>query len=596
MCGFFGIFSKNHEDLESRYRMSRSIASVQARGGDRNEWFKDDGLSIFHSRLCIQGDLKTGRQPYVFDKFVMVFNGNITNFKALAESNRLKCVQNEIFSDTEVVAEMFQKYGDHCFKLFNGFYSICIYDVSKKCFTIASDRTGQKPLYWYLCDDTFIFSSTLEIFYENNFSADNTSFIDFFQYGFVPKPKTIFSGVKSILPGTVVKIEFSPSGSRSSEWQYWDFDFANTFNHGHDVGEFHDLLSEVVRDNMIANQEVATLFSGGVDSSLIAFNVSREKKSSPLLTLSFPGDDTLIRTSEIVREISVAKHIVVTPSVSSTMDVLAKLSDIADSPFEDTSIIPSFQIFEAGKNAGYNVFLTGDGADELFLGYNYFQRFKKFTELKRRIPKKILDLALKSYSLAKTKDKHNSYYAGSDTENLIHKIFETGFDMQLIKNELSNYYEASDHLNKLLFQCSGLSDYDKIRYLSVKFKLPNQMLYKIDRASGANSCEARPIFLDNRIIDYATGLSHRQHLQLGGKGILKGLYKSYFKNNAYKMPKTGFGLKTENYDWILDNKSKDSLYNNFDFDVNDLLASRAKNPKKGLFSLRSLSSIMAKLS
>ena len=595
MCGFFGLFSKKHRDIQSKYRLSRSIASIQARGGDRDEWFNNGDLSIFHSRLCIQGDLQTGRQPYVFDNFVMVFNGNITNFKALAKSNRLMCLKKKIFSDTEVIAELFQKFGENCFKLLNGFYSICIYDVSKKCFTMASDRTGQKPLYWYLCDDTFIFSSTLEIFYENNFRVDNTSLIDFFQYGFVPKPKTIFSGVKSISPGTVVKIEFSPSGSRSNEWQYWDFDFANTFKQRHDIREFNELLSEVVRDNMTANQEVATLFSGGVDSSLIAFNVAREKANSPLLTLSFPGDDTLIRTSEILREITDVKHMVITPSVDSTTNLLDKLSTIADSPFEDTSIIPSFQIFEAGKNAGYNVFLTGDGADELFLGYNYFQRFQKFLKLKAHMPTKMIDLLLKSYSLVKNQDKHNSFYAASDPDNLILRIFETGFDIRLIENELANNYEVTEHLNQVLLQVSELSDYEKLRYLSVKFKLPNQMLYKVDRASGTNSCEARPIYLDNRIIDYATGLSHQQHLQLGGKGILKDLYKLYFKNEAYKMPKTGFGIKSENYDWILDNKSKDTLSKKFDFNITNLLDSRAKNAKKGLFSLRSLSSILEKI-
>ena len=592
MCGISGCFGFNEENELSKHL--RNVETLlKRRGPDQLNIVEIDNFYAAHSRLIVQGDLEDGVQPMKYQNVVILFNGNLYNkvdLKSQLES------YGYIFtgvSDTEVVAISIFHWGSDAFKKFNGFFSIASYDVNKRTLTLARDRLGQKPLY-YSANQKKVFFGSTENLVPREYCGEirEESLVDFITFGFIPAPNTMFKNLYSVEPGchvtfSIVKEKVINEGSIA----YWQPIITSEIN---DLETATDLISNTLKNSMDfgleASIDVACLFSGGVDSSLIFSNARIKNENICAFTADFGNfDDSKERSESLIKILGHTNHVIKSIEDKDVQDSLSLTSKICDSPFDDTSIIPSNIVFASVKEAGYSVALTGDGADELFCGYSAFGNLskierlldKKFDFLKRysgKIARKIFS-SYKSYNLERL-------FMGEN--DLLIDLSCNGFKEREWRADIDTDYDPLHYLDRILKDLKGLRPLDKLRILNLKFKLPQQMLFKVDRASMFNSVEARPLFLNNKIIDAALSVSSSVMMQEGQKTILKKLYQNQIPHSGWSLPKTGFGWKTDSYQDIFSNKSNSYLKKKTGIDGFNLLKKRKTHHKRAYFGLFSL--------
>lgn len=591
MCGILGNFGFiEHDDFNQHLLEVNN--SLLRRGPDQINNIDIENFLATHSRLIIQGNKEDGVQPASFKNLVILFNGNLYNKNSLKIDLELLGYNFDGISDTEVVVKSIFHWGNKAFEKFNGFFSIAIFNKDKKSLTLARDRLGQKPLYYSNNARSVFFGST-ENFIPKKFCGNlrKESFIDFITFGFIPAPSTMFENLFSVMPGSFVEFFYVDNKVIKSESsRYWNPSISNEIT---DLDIATDLVSEAIsnslKEGMDASIDVACLFSGGVDSSLILSHARELNKEIYAITADFGNeDDARARSVSLAESLNHKNHLIKEIKNYDVEDSLNLISQICQSPFDDTSMIPSNIVFNSVKQSGYSVALTGDGADELFCGYSSFgnlSKLEKFLDVKFdpliRLPGKIFSQPIKKFS---STDLIRFFL--SEKELLI-DLSCNGFKKREWEDVIDSDYDPLHYLNDILNEQEGLRPLDKFRILNLKFKLPYQMLFKVDRASMYNSVEARPLFLNNRIIDAALSISSSVMLQQGQKTILKKIYKSQLSHSGWSLPKTGFGWKTKSYQNIYSKQDNDYLIAITGIDGLSLLKNRKRHHKRGFFGLHS---------
>jgi asparagine synthase (glutamine-hydrolysing) len=596
MCGITGNFGYiEHEDFSVHLQKVSHLLS--RRGPDQINILDIEHFFAAHSRLIVQGGLDDGVQPMRYQNIVLLFNGNLYNKDALREDLKLIGYKFNGVSDTEVVAVSIHHWGNKAFNKFNGFFSIAYFNADKKSLTLARDRLGQKPLYYSKNDRSVFFGST-ENLVPKKFcgSPRRESFIDFITFGFVPSPNTMYENLFSINPGSFVEFSLQHGKvGRIRSVKYWEPKITNEINDfDHAVELISAAIDNSITDGMDASIDVACLLSGGVDSSLIFSNARNINQNICAITADFgEHDDAESRASALIKTLAHGNHSIKKISKEEVDDSLRITSKICDSPFDDTSIIPSNIVFQTVKDSGYSVALTGDGADELFCGYSSFGNLKKLEPF--------LDSKLDCLIRNPGKIFRNFIpnYKGTDLarffmfeDELLTDLLCNGFKKREWGQAFVTDYDPLHHIKDILDDLQGLRPMDKFRILNLKFKLPYQMMFKVDRASMFNSVEARPLFLNNQIIDAALSISSSVMLQNGQKSILKEIYQSQIPNSGWNLPKTGFGWKTESYKNIFNQKDNEYLKTKLGIDGFSLLSNRKRHHKRGYYGLFALVSWM----
>ena len=601
MCGIFGKFGsidaiERINFLENKKNISSQLSR---RGPNQQNIFETKNFISTHSRLIVQGGRDDGLQPMRFNNVILLFNGNLYNKQALTKELVSKGYKFDGISDTEVVAKSIHYWKHLAFKKFNGFFSIAYFDELTNKLILARDRFGQKPMYFATTNSSVCFGST-ESFIPREYCGDirNESIIDFITFGFIPSPNTMFNNLFSVHPGSY--IEFSiKNGSvfQSSSKKYWMPEITNEIDDAYEAKKLiSDSLDKSIREGMDASIDVACLFSGGVDSSLILSKSREINKEIFAITANFgQKDDAAERSTSLANVLGHENHIIKNISKDDVNNSLSSISTICDSPFDDTSLIPSNIVFSTVKNSGYSVALTGDGADELFCGYSSFGNLKKlepflnskldnFFRLPFRHPSKVLSNFLKV--------DLNRFFMNED--DLLRDLLCNGFKKREWQSEINTDYDPFHYFDKILTDKEHLRPLDKLRILNLEFKLPYQMLYKVDRASMFNSVEARPIFLNNRIVDASLKISSSAMLQNGQKSVLKDVYQSQINHSGWNLPKSGFGWKTDSYEDIFTNADNNALFSMTGIDGLALLKNRKRHHKRGYYGLYSLVSWLKK--
>lgn len=592
MCGILGNFGHiERQDFldhikESSYLMTR-------RGPDQTNFIDIENFYAVHSRLIVQGNIEDGTQPIIYKNIVLLFNGNLYNKESLkAELKSLGYVFKGV-SDTEVVILSIYHWGNDAFSKFNGFFSVAYFNSDKKSLTLARDRLGQKPLYYLSNGQSVFFGSTEALVPKKYYGRiRKESLIDFITFGFLPAPNTMIENLKSVEPGNFINFSFTEGKVMSGETHaYWQPIISNDIENPKTAIELiSNALEHSMKEGMEASIDVACLFSGGVDSSLIFSNARSKNNSLCAFTADFGEfDDADDRSISLATALGHDNHIVKDIAQTDVDNSLNLTSKICESPFDDTSIIPSNIVFSSVKEAGYSVALTGDGADELFCGYSSFgnlyklERFldKKFDFLLRH-PGKIFQGLLSKF---KRFDLERIFMKEND---LLIDLSCNGFKKREWESLIDSDYDPFHYLNIILKDLDGLRPLDKLRILNLKFKLPYQMLYKVDRASMYNSVEARPLFLHNKIVDAALSISSSVMLAEGQKTILKKIYQNQIPHSGWSLPKTGFGWKTDNYQNIFSEKANHYMMNKTGINGLSLLKSRKRHHKRGYYGLFSL--------
>jgi asparagine synthase (glutamine-hydrolysing) len=549
MCGITGIFSNRADNKVSIVGITDRIAH---RGPDAHGYFVEKKIALGHRRLSIIDLDARANQPFTSQngRYVVVFNGEIYNYKSLANELRLAGVTLVTSSDTEVLIEAFCIWGTGFVQKLNGMFAFAIYDKADEKLFLYRDRVGKKPLYYWKTESVFIFASEIKSILSHPYVRDHivvnkATVSSFLQLGYIPHPNTFYENIYKFPAG---HYGILTSDLTFSILPFWNVSHYLKTSHAinQDTAEqsLRDLLDEAVNSRLVADVPVGIFLSGGIDSSLVAAIAAKNTK---LKTFSIGFKESKFDESAYAERI--ASHIGTDHhryilSESDSVALVEKYLDHFDEPFADTSAIPTMLISQCARK-DVKVALTGDGGDELFLGYGSYLWANRLANPIWSTLRPIIKLAMSSVPSSRWKRASN--------------LFENVPEGKLRKHIFSQeQYFFSDHeVREILTDESYYDDwsYDDFRYLKVlteaerqalfdfQFYLRDDLLVKVDRASMYYGLECRCPLLDHRLVEFAINLPEDLRLRnLESKFLLKRVLYSMIPEKLFDRPKWGFSI------------------------------------------------------
>ncbi len=534
MCGIAGAIN---------FKPNRDIvfSTLNHRGPDENGFYEDLNLSLFHTRLSIQ-DVKCGQQPFIFNDYAIVFNGEIYNHLELRD--KLSDFTFKTNSDTETLLYLYLKYKEKAFEKIDGMFAFAIYDKSNKRLILARDRAGKKPLYFYSKENQFFFASELNAINKavDGLKISKDAIASYLRVGFFYKGFTPYQDVAELEAGTVLTVELESMKESTNRY----FDISEYYNSPKNVGfdesveKTDDLLRKSITDRLISSDlEVGAFLSGGIDSSLIVAIASEYQDKLKTFTVKFDGAYDESSLARLTAEKYHTEHHEIKISMNLRDDV-EKIILNYGMPFMDSSAIPSYYVSREARKY-VTVALNGDGADELFGGYrryvpaanNLFGLAKKFSFLSKLIPpvnnkKSIISHLKRLFSMSK---KTGLDFYLSSTYDVFEDFYV--FPQNKIFSEMSDYLIGIENL--------GISKFSEMLLADFNLLLFSDLLVKMDIATMANSLEVRSPFLSKYLLEFAPTI--KDEYKIKGKTtkyILRELAKKYLSPELLNQPKRGF--------------------------------------------------------
>lgn len=535
------------------------------RGPDDGDIYIDNNIGLAHRRLSII-DLSTGNQPMQIEggQTVIVYNGEVYNFRELKEELEKKGHRFATTSDTEVVVRCYWEYGiEGCLSKLEGMFAFAIYDKRYNKVFIARDRYGEKPLYYYEDNHAFYFASELKAFAPSleRFSIDGTALNLFLTLSYIPAPFTIYKGVYKLQQGCYM--EFDEHGKHRIHQYYNAVNNIGKDRNGsyaEAIGKLKTLLTDSVKQRMVSDVPMGAFLSGGIDSSIICCLMA-SLSDKPINTFSIGFDERDYDESD--RAEAVAKHI---GSIhkkfilhyNDVLDILEDIIDYYDEPFGDSSAIPSYYVAKLAHE-DVKVALTGDCADELFGGYEkylaeyYSAKYQKLPKLVRRGFEKIVNATpLNDYTNnGLRKAKKVIQYSKDTGFDLYYDMLCLGFNdeerFNLLKPEF--YTDIKKSYRAFYGSLPNSTTYlQKEQVIDVYHVLEGQMFPKVDRACMHNSLENRAPFIDSGIVDFALNLPDKYKIDGNNKKkILKDAFRDVLPKETLEFSKRGFGVPVDHW-------------------------------------------------
>lgn len=561
MCGITGIFAFNLVGKFNKIHVTAATMALHKRGPDFQDIYLGDNVALGHRRLSIIDTSDAGNQPMWDDtgRYCIVFNGEIFNFPALRRELEGGGVRFRSHCDTEVLLQLYIRDGETCLARLNGFFAFCIYDKSKETLFLARDRYGIKPLYYLFDEDKFIFASEMKamLHYGIEREIDELSLLTYLQLNYIPPPHTILKGVHKLQPGHFLRVGLQ---KLESDVYYTLPDAsASTFRGSYEDAQerLRPLLDAAVQRRLIADVPLGAFLSGGIDSSVITGLAARHKPDLHTFSIGF-RDEKFFDETAYAR--LVADHFKVAHTVFSlTNDDLYRhlhaILDYIDEPFADSSAIAVYILSqETRKHA--TVALSGDGADELFAGYNKHEAFRRsfhpglreqavgwLQPLWRMLPgsrnnttaNTVRQLLRFSRGMKLPLPERYWLWAGFTTLEEALLLIEPGIREKIVVPE----FEARKSV--LL---SGLGPHGNINDVlrtDLRMVLAGDMLHKVDLMSMANSLEVRVPFLDVEVVDFTVSLPGDWKINRNiRKRLLRDAFRDMLPAQLYNRPKKGF--------------------------------------------------------
>lgn len=563
MCGITGILDlRGRREIDKRL-LSRMNDTQYHRGPDESGLFIEPGIGLGHRRLSII-DLSAGQQPLFNEdhSVVVVYNGEIYNFNELAKELKGLGHAFRTHCDTEVIVHAWEQWGRHCVERFRGMFAFAVWDKKQRVLFLARDRLGVKPLYYAeLLDGQFIFSSELKalrVHPEFTSAMEPSAVEDYFTFGYIPDPKTIYRNVKKLAPGHTLLLSAENPVPRPQ--QYWDvsFEAADYQNETEIQHELIERLQEAVKIRMIADVPLGAFLSGGVDSSAIVAIMSDLTQGSIntcSIGFSDPKYNEAIYASQVA-ELYNTNHYMRTVE-SDDYDLIDKLADIYDEPYADSSAIPTYKVCELARQR-VTVVLSGDGGDENFAGYRRYRWHMNEEKIRRLLPSSLrcpvfgllgkmypkLDWAPKFLRAKSTLQSlgRDSLSAYLHTVSVVYDDLRTPLYSDAFRRELQGYH-ARQVFEDLAKKAPTQDPLSLIQYLDMKTYLPGDILTKVDRASMAHSLEVRVPLLDHNFVEWISTLPPACKLKSReGKYIFKKALESRLPHSVLYRQKMGFAV------------------------------------------------------
>jgi len=566
MCGINGIVRHRYDEtLESQVQRMNDL--IIHRGPDDSGVFLELGESsvcMGMRRLSII-DLSTGSQPmYNDDKtLVIVFNGEIYNYRQLRAALEREGVRFITSSDTEVILRLYEKHGSGAFSRLDGMFAFSIYDKRRQKIVVARDYFGEKPLYYYRNGERFLWASELKsiaaVLGKDNLAISNTALNLYFQLSYIPEPFSIYEDVFKLERNTVLEYDIlSKTITKSVIERAGSRDY-HGISEREAEGVCFDLVFNSVQSRSVADVPLGAFLSGGVDSSIVSWCLSQQRRQK-IDTFSIGFKNKLFdesKKSQTVAGLINSSHHEFIIDEDDIRESIDRILLNFDEPFADSSALVSYLV--ANKTASrVKVALTGDGGDEAFGGYNKYYMGMFNRVITKTLDPKFLRLMKRALSpLLRTKVDNRGFrfklrklldsidYSDDFYYNIISLGF-SGSDLKSILRDNIPTVLRETYKNKIGDTGSGLKAFRLIdQYLS----LSGDMLVKVDRTSMLSSLECRAPFLNTGIWDFVNQLPEGFLIKrLDKKHLLKRAFEKYFPRGFFDLPKQGFAVPAG--DWL----------------------------------------------
>ena len=579
MCGISGIVSKQPIESGTIHKMNMAL---QHRGPDAQGIFRSEAgtVALGHTRLSIIDISELGNQPMHSDdgRFVVVFNGEIYNFKTLKKEFKQDDpnINFSTNSDTEIILQAFKKWGMDMAHRLEGMFAIALYDRFLDKIYLFRDRVGKKPLFYYWDHQHFIFASEIKGLLQHpavraNKEIDIQAIHCFLHLGYIPEPKTIYRSIRKFPAASIGEVSSDLSVVIKPFWKASDK--IDPKPKSIPIEELQKILLRklhgAVEKRLVSDVPLGTFLSGGTDSSLVTA-IASSYTPLPIKTFSIGFKESKFDEHRFAAQVAAhlkTNHHEYILSEQEAANTLETYLDQMDEPFADTSTIPTMLVAQLARKE-VKVALTGDGGDELFLGYGTYTWANRLSNPFFKLVQPLMSFGFEN--IHENRYKRISFMLKRiKTENLRSHIFsqeqyffsDAEIQNQLVKDVLS--YESFSYKDPL--NASHLSEGEKQALFDLKYYLRDDLLVKIDRASMFHSLECRCPLLDQDIIEFALNAPVETKKTKGiSKWILKELLKAYLPENLVNRPKWGFSIplalwmKTE-LNYLLDYLSPEKL-------------------------------------
>lgn len=564
MCGLTGYYSHDHSF--SGIDIQAMTNALTHRGPDAFGYYNDEVCSLGHRRLSIIDLSENANQPMhsADNRYVMVYNGEVYNYQEIAtELKQNYNVNFKTASDSEVILEAFANYGSEFVKKLNGMFAIAIYDKIKNELYLFRDRIGIKPVYYFWDGKNFAFASELKALIKNTkipLEINQNAIYQFLHLGFIPAPQSIYKSIKKMESGTWLKI----SKNKIESSNYWSINeqiALQTINKEKEaIVKLSELLMSSVQYQIKSDVPFGVFLSGGIDSSLItanAVNLSGVKVNTFSIGFQENKYNESIYAKAVANYLGTNHHEFIV-SHKDAIDLIDTLFDAYSEPFADSSAIPTLLVSKLAKQH-VTVTLSGEGGDELFLGYGAYKWAKRlnqpFINTFRRQIAATLSMLSSKYS------RHANYFL-YPSENLqySHILSQEQYFFslpELDKILTKNFTNSPETKNTELLNNFGIEidnlkrpllPMEKQAIFDLHFYLQGDLLTKVDRGSMHFSLETRVPYLDHRIIEFSLNLSPSLKYKDGTtKYLLKEILYQYVPKKFFDRPKQGFAVPMEKW-------------------------------------------------
>lgn len=542
MCGILGtnFISSNFKE---------ALEHLNNRGPDFNSSKKFENKEFGHTRLSIIDLDKEANQPMVFDDLILVFNGEIYNYKELIKEENLQC---KTASDSEVLIRLYQKYEEGFLNKLNGMFSFCLFDIKKDKYFCARDRYGKKPFFYYFKDGNFIFSSSLESIIKilgTRPKLNKVALSKYMQYFVSFGEDTFYTHINALEASTFLTLQNSVLKKKK-------FYKINTYKkvktEQEALTQIEQKLIKAVEYRLTSDVEVGSLLSGGIDSSLISALYS--KISGKKINTFSIGYNEYKNYCELDYAQITAKHInsnhhPIEIGKKDFIDYFEDTLTALEQPHGDSAAIPLNIMTRKIHEKGIKTVLSGEGSDELFLGYDNYAKFLGYYEFEKTLSSSQNEFLDSIIGALQNNTKESEYLRRIIKKQTLYKSFgEIYNDVQKKKLFKKVPTFKSENAKK--------DPVDWMSYIDLKIWLGEGLLSKVDRISMKNSLEVRTPFLDVNLVDLVFSIDSKIKVGNTNKYLLKKIASKYIPETIINRTKKGFNSPFN--EWIQE-EYKDSI-------------------------------------
>lgn len=550
MCGIGGIISKNVSDHNDD-NLKNIVSSQFHRGPDGNGIFNQLPVSLSHNRLAII-DVETGKQPMIYEdnQYAITYNGELYNFIELRDILRQKGFEFKTNSDTEVVLKSYICWGEKCVHFFRGMFAFCVVDFKKQYCFLARDCFGIKPLVYFSDNKRFVFSSEIQALEKLDFIPKqvNLKSLDLYLWlSYIPAPQSIYDNIFKLEPANYLVVNFD--GRIIKKEKYWQIEYKINYSKNINdwIEETGHILKQSVKKHLISDVPFGAFLSGGIDSTLVVKYMSELLPNKvKAFTIAFEEDEfnELPYAKQAVDKLNVEHHYeIIKPDA---LSILPDLVKHYGEPYADSSALPMYYVSKLAKKH-VTMVLSGDGADECFMGYPRYNNYYNYINTKLQVSK--WKAALLPFANKLNPKKYSPLYPKKDIYGYLRYVeyLKKSVRKSIWKKEYEEFInEDWNELSRDLKNIGKIDDLNRLRYLDMKSYMTFDILTKVDIASMMNSLEVRTPIIDKEVFEFSATIPPEILLNLNSKPtdkfLLKELLKPTFNDEFIHRKKSGFAI------------------------------------------------------